>query len=331
MFITAPPVLVLRDLQIPTPCSDRVWGANLMQWHENIIAAREQPNCLLEGVVSICDAFASASTLQKVPESITEAAQLGLLLTAFSQYSQILDLVQAVSTPQHVSPYDGLAASLQTCLANISQHCLERSLIIEQEHLGILDDCAVIARLTAILSFAPQRLLLQFGYWQTSSATSQEARQQLRQLMLQHDQRTRECAYHAAQLFAHFRKRTKLSHIDPFCLLVATVFLWAYIELFVQNPEPETSSSGCRAGVLVRLDLGLDDIERTHWIRSGGGQRPHITGVGTFDTSRSHVRLLKEASRIMGIGPPRSRLAAGISRMLYIQALGHLPVIETDG
>lgn len=331
MFITAPPVLLLRDLQVPTPCSDQVWAANSQQWHEYITPAGGQSSFLFEDVVSVCGAFASASTLQKVPESLNEAGQLGLLLTAFSQHSQSLDLVQAVRTPQHISPYAGLTASLQACLDKLVQHCLEGSLVSEQERLEILDDCAVTARLTAILSFAPQRLLLRFGYWQTSSAAPQEARQQLRQSMLQHDQRTRECAYHAAQLFAHFRRRTKLSHVDPFCLLVATVFLWAYIELSVQEPNSETSTTGCRAGVLVRLDLGLDDIARTNWITSGHDQRPHITGVGAFDTARSHVRLLKEASRIMGIGPPRSKLAAGISRMLHIQALGHLPVTETDG
>ena len=112
---------------------------------------------------------------------------------------------------------------------------------------------------------------------------------------------------------------------------MATVYLWAYIELFVQTPNIETSSSECSAGKLVRLDLGLDSIQRSRWIDSGIDQRPHVTGVGAFDTARSHVRLLKEASRIIGMGPPRSKLAAGISRMLQIQALGHLPVTETDG
>lgn len=321
----------MGDLQTSAPCSDQIWGASSEQWHENITPARDQPISILKGDLSVREALASASTLQKVPDSLSEAAQLGLLLTTFSQHSQFLDLSQAVRTSQRVSPYDDLTASLQICLGKIIEHSLEGSFVLEQERLGLLEDCAVMARLTAILSFVPQKLLLQFGYWQTSSAAPQEARSKLRQLMHHHDQRARECAYHAAQLFAHFRKRTRLSHIDPFCLLVATVFLWAYIELFVQHPNIEASSLGCNAGMLVRLDLGLDNTERSHWIVCGSKQRPHITGVGAFDTARSHVRLLKEASRIMGIGPPRSKLATGISRMLHVQALGHLPVTETDG
>lgn len=331
MFITAPPMLVLRDLQTPMPCSDQIWGASSEQWHENMTSAEDQPSPLPNRGMSVCEALASAITLHRVPEGLSEAAQLGLLLSAFSQHSQFLDLAQALRTSQPISPYDDLAASLQACLGKIIQQALEGSFVLEQERLGLLEDCAVMARLTAILSFVPQKLLLQFGYWQTSSAAPQEARQQLRQMMHDHAQRTRECAYHAAQLFAHFRKRTRLSHIDPFCLLVATVFLWAYIELFVQNSNIETSSSGCSARILVRLDLGLDSTQISRWIDSGSDQRPHITGVGAFDTERSHVRLLKEASRIIGIGPPRSKLAAGISRMLHIQALGHLPVTETDG
>ena len=222
MFITAPPMLLLRDLQTPMPCSDQIWGASLEQWHENMTSAEDHITPLSNRGMSDCKVLASAITLHRVPENISEAAQLGLLLSAFSQHSQFLDLTQALRTSQHVSPYDDLAASLQACLGKIIQQVLEGSFVLEQERLGLLEDGAIMARLTAILSFVPQKLLLQFGYWQTSSAAPQEARQQLRQMMHDHAQRARECAYHAAQLFAHFRKRTRLSHIDPFCLLAVS-------------------------------------------------------------------------------------------------------------
>jgi hypothetical protein len=326
----APSLIAINELHAPMPCSENIWRAKFDQWQTLITQITQPPEPLAASPVSICEAFAVVSTQQRILENLSETARLAILLAAFCQHSHIQDLYHALRTAQQESPYGILTTSLQGCLDNVVQYCLDTDCTAEQQHCRLFEDCTIMARTTVILSFVPQKLLLRFSHWQTSSAAREGARQQLRCMMHQHGSRARECAYHAAQLFAHFRKQSQLDHIDPFCLLVATSYLWAYIESAELRTEEGTLPSPSSVGDSIRLDHGLSSADRADWKNLTSGRRPHITGVGALDTARSSTRLLKEASRIMGAGAPRSKLINHISRVLYVQALGYLPVTEMD-
>jgi hypothetical protein len=225
MFTMAPSLLALKELQIPMPCSDKIWRAEFEQWQEIVSPLGRPLGPFNTSRESVCEAIAVVSTQQKVSADLSEAARLAVLLAAFSQHSHIQDLVPTLRTTQTNSPYDILTMSLQDGLDNIVQCYVDTDFMAEQEHCRLLEDCTITARLTAILSFVPTKLLLQFGHWQISSAARENACHQLRSKVHQYGPRARECMYHAAQLLAHFRKQSQLTHIDPFCLLIATLYL----------------------------------------------------------------------------------------------------------
>jgi hypothetical protein len=335
MFIMAPSLLALKELQVPMPCSDKIWKAEFEQWQEIILPIGRPSGPFNTSCESVCEAIAVVSVQQRVSADLSEAARLAVLLAAFSQHSHIQDLVPTLRTTQANSPYGLLTISLQDGLDNIVQSYIDTDFMAEQEHCRLLEDCTIMARLAAILSFVPTKLLLQFGHWQISSAARENACHQLRSKVHQYGPRARECVHHAAQLFAHFRGQSLLTHVDPFCLLIATLYLWAYIDSALPSSNGENlaapdSVSGSNNRALVRLDRELSSADRADWKDSGISKRPHITGVGALDTARSHIRLLKEASRIMGAGACSSKLILNMSRALYVQALGYLPITEKD-
>ena len=114
-----------------------------------------------------------------------------------------------------------------------------------------------------------------------------------------------------------------MSHIDPFILLIGTLYLCAYTELAI-DPLPLAPTTSTPT---IRIDQSLEDHQLQAWIEVGN-YRPHLTGVGALDTARSASRLLKESSRIMAIHGSKSPLARALSRMLLLQAEGRAPIPE---
>jgi len=309
------------------PCSERLWRqSDHLQWQESVRHAAQSPDADSRFPASICALFATVSTTQKVPSCLSESAQLALILAAFTEHLHILDLSKTIRTSQHSSPYSALVISLQGCLDNVLHEYTEQKTEELYEPNNLRGDCIVLARLAYILSFTSERLLLQFSHWQATPSAIENARRQLQLIMKQQAARSRECAYHAAQLFEYFRRRPSLTHTDPFCLLLSTLYLWAYIELVLLDPAVQASRPLSQPGVQIRLDRPFSSGEKADWVIAGASRIPHISGVGVLDSPRSVRTLLREASRIMRVGAFKSDLLTSMSGMLHSQALGHMPV-----
>lgn len=322
VFFMLPPLLGLDEMQLPLPCSEQVWAANGDQWQQ--ARASNAVRCADEGQ-SICSVLTNIAAQPNTPLAVGESGRLAVLLASYVQCANARSLALAIRARQY-SPYSALAESMKQCLDAAISLCQAQSVNASGNHLG---SCGAFARLLAILSFAPQRLLFPFSRWQTTALGSQRARNELQELLNDHPTNARLCAYDAGQLLALSRAQSCLIHIDPFCVLIATIYLCAFNDLVAPNlPQPGIGNSA--DGTVIRIDQRLDNHELMEWVHYGSNKAPHITGVGTFGMERSTTRLLKESSRILGTNGKKSRLALALSRMLNSQAMGDVPGLEHE-
>jgi len=329
LFVMLPPLLSVTELQVPLPCSEALWRADRQQW----LGLKSTDANMAQGLVSqisICSLFARFTIDPDIANDCTESARVALILAAFSQHTSMTDLVRTIVAPRQPSPYAAVAVHLDGCLVNISRTLLSCAPSHAQFPYSLASQSAVLTRLVAILAFTPTGLLHPFSRWQTTPHGTDSARKRLRLIMNQDSIRTRECALHAAKLFEHFRGQPQLIHIDPFCLLIATLFLWAFIDLVIVHDVGASTSSTGPQSKIVRIDQVLDGDEKDTWIKQGSDMRPHITGVGILDSGRGSVRLLKETAKIMGSGARKSTLAVSLSSILSSSAEGNIPNWETS-
>lgn len=331
-FFMFPLLISWNEVQIQLPCSEQMWSANGPEWRLLQASDRsieDSRNGSHAPTPTVCSIFARVAAEQSIPSGLGDAGRLALAFAIFTQHTSARDLDSVLRIPSAFSPYSAVAGALQGCLEVVLEDCLANTSAAGHDSPGILGDCITVARLLTILSFTPLRHLVVFSNWQTSPRGSENSRKQLQCILRHNTTRTRECAYHAAQLIAKFRKQTFLSHMEPFVLLVATLYLWAYIELAIYRPTPSYQSNG-NHGSIVRIDQHMDAKTWSDWTERGDHSRPHIAGIGILDNSRGPERLLKEAARITAISATKSHLAASLSRMFISQSSGNMPVWEDD-
>jgi hypothetical protein len=280
-----PPLLALDELQLPLPCSKSVWSADKDQWQH----MRDSNNLQLSEVnPSVCASLAGVAAEPMAPSALDESSQLGVLLASHSQYASIRSLAKAIQNPQ-ASLYSDLADALQQSLDAVINNYLVVTEVKSDMHLGT---CKAAARLVRILSLAPQRLLFPFSRWQTTALGSQNARNELAALLNCNTSQARLCAYDAGQLLALARMQSCLIHVDPFLVLISTIYLCAYTDL-VASSLPLSSTPDPSQRTVIRIDKTLDDHELMEWVTHGGSRRPHVTGVGLLGTPSNQRKQVK--------------------------------------
>lgn len=329
-----PPLLSIHELRIALPTAESSWASNYEQW------SYRAP---LSSTNSICAVIARVSAGNATQEESEQPTRLIALFTAFLQQVASQDLSRAMrQCSEDSNSVLGLSASnptdafWQTSFDSLSKAGCSHPLIqaAAQDTQPDAIAFAVSARLLAILSFTPSRLLLPSSKWQTSAHGCSKAREELQNILSDDPSRARYCLYLSAQLFRHFRSKPASSYVDTLALLICVLYLVSYIELVeLQKQLPGTASTRAdTAGVakVIRLDQTLSDHGRDDWLNGKCQSRPHVTGLGLLDSERSVARVYKEASQITRENGATSTLAGAMSGILASQATGRPPDFPND-
>lgn len=175
--------------------------------------------------------------------------------------------------------------------------------------------------LLSILRRVPQRLLYLFFGWKTTEKGSQAARRGLVHWFNENRERAREGLLHAAVLFRIIRDQTVTTYFDPLWLLIATLFMRAYVEVESNAPAQQQSARASlheaeapRTRQPTRIDYPLDESTRKLWAKSN--LQPHVTGIGLLKGADSGPRVLKEAIRILSRRNGWNQLSHATARTL---------------
>jgi len=245
-----------------------------------------------------------------------QSALMAAMLTSFAQERRCLDFAQIVGGPESGNP-----SSQMTVMDQIQRQfdTLTRasSPSVPQEQIKtIQSDRHNIHNLLTILRFIPQRTLYAFSRFRTSPAGSAKARNDISEHMHRHMEQARDCLLHAAQLYQSLRQASPLLYHDPFLLLNASIYIWAYTELVEHAPATiSNANSPNKKEKTIRIDQVLDGASRDDWVFHGSGRQAHITGVGILGDDRSTTRLLKETSRILSANGDKLKLPSTLATL----------------
>jgi hypothetical protein len=119
---------------------------------------------------------------------------------------------------------------------------------------------------------------------------------------LRNERKTHECLLNAAVLFRTIRNQSNMSFYDPFCFLVASLYIWAYSRVIGKSillSENKISADECPGKHPIRIDQDIDDTLRNFWIDNADRIPAHITGIGIINGPESGTLVLKEAVRVL--------------------------------
>ena len=204
------------------------------------------------------------------------------------------------------SEFEALASTSQDTPATAYALCESQSLI----------------DLISIFRFVRRPILWAFTGWRTTPEERQHTCSVLSRDFAARPQHARQCLRHAARLFDHFRSVSKMVLWDPYCFLVAVLFIWAYDQLGVASSRPTDHSRHREEVQTSTIERRLDSSASSF---SQGEESPsdlHIIGVGKLGGPQSSIRLLEEARRIFLVHGEESRLARVLATAMLRFAQG---------
>ncbi|KAK2023937.1 hypothetical protein LX32DRAFT_627120 [Colletotrichum zoysiae] len=324
-FFMLPPLLSIAELQTPAPTADSYWSSSYEQWHLLPPPQTSPTLCALLARVSLGDV---------APAGLEQSAKFSILLSAFVQQAVESDLLQAMGlgSTGNNSGQPNLALGMVTVLSQKTFDALSQvgcsQVLRDTEGSTRPNDFALLARVLAIGSFTPLRLLLPYIKWQTTDAGHRNARSELSSIVPQNIGKARHCLYYAAQVLQYFRGTRPETVLDIYSVLICVLYVVLYIDI-VEQQDPTSAGSGADSRTssteIIRLDQVVDSELLNSWLQVSSHKRPHITGVGFLHSGGSMPRLFKEASRIMASASSASRTAKEMSIILESQAKGYPP------
>jgi len=108
----------------------------------------------------------------------------------------------------------------------------------------------------SILRFTKLRSIYAFSGWQANKKEIEEPRQHLATHMHDDISNARRCLIHAGAVFGSLRSGTQYGYCDPFCLLIATLYILAYVEFIIHKQEQNLNhiSSGQQSIYTLCID-----------------------------------------------------------------------------
>lgn len=315
-----PPLLSIAELQTPLPAADSLWSSDYEQWRRLPPPQPSSPLCPLLARVGLSDTE---------PAGLDRPARSLILLSAFVQQAAEGDLLRALrldsvgdaATP----PVLGTAAMLsQKAFDALSRAGCSEPLRQTNAGTTTSDYFSLLARVFAIVSFTPVRLLFPYTKWQTTDAGHSSARSKLSHIVSHDIGSARRCLYHAAQVLQYLCTTRVSTTLDILSVLVCVLYMVLYADIVEQQyPIPASGGDSARPSSgtdIIRLDQVVNLNLLDSWLKVKNHATPHITGVGPLQSGRSASRLYKEALRIMASGASISRIAKGISTVFKLQA-----------
>lgn len=255
-------------------------------------------------------ALISASIQQATEQDLLRAMKLSPEDSAFFQQSL---------------PHDTYTALFQKAFEALVRAGCRQSL--RMTIVGTAEnDFGVLARVLAIFSFTPPRLLFPHVRWHTTEAGQNRARADLSEILLQDISRARHCLYLATQVLQHFRATRVSTYYDILGLCGCVLYMALYVDMIGQKDSP--NGEGSVGTEIIRLDHFTNVDHQEGWLDLRHHFRLHVTGIGVLDSGRSVARLYKEASRIMKNSAGISKMAHIMSAIFVRQAEGHPPELQ---
>ncbi|KAK5688096.1 hypothetical protein LTS10_000074 [Elasticomyces elasticus] len=315
IFFDFPPLMTAVEQGQPLPCSDDLWRVKTqVEWQRRYAAGHVvlQP--------SLGWLFRSGRLTPIRLLALAQPARTIVLLTTFLEEIRVADLVASmanISHDEHATQPDNpelfpIAARLRI---NQAFEALTPSLS-NTSSSPALDSCFIdLYNTIDLLRLIPLTTLHQFGQWQTTKSGHARARSTIQGLLGSDTPDVRKRVTRAAQTFSRLRTKGMLELYEPFCLLITTNVIWAYLETVVRHQPSNTSSADSEghARAIVQIDKAQNDSMAEAWINQGERVSAHITGVGCLEGERTSSRLLKQCQRIMQQSSTRSTLARILS------------------
>ncbi|KAJ6076155.1 hypothetical protein N7499_008136 [Penicillium canescens] len=239
---------------------------------------------------SVAELFGKNILTEEILSSLTDTGRLIVLVTLYVEECRALELctswvytqgIHAVEYPKNVSHQDhmgsrwGYAAQRETPLDQVFSHFRTE---IPSRSQPLESMTRKKYHLLSILRHVPLRLLYVFSGWMTTHQERSAARKQLEGWVNQ-SREARKALVHAAVLFQSIRNQKTPTPFDPWCLLIASLYIWTYSTLAghrVRSAMPAASFSRR----IVRLDQPLDPTTARTWLEEAPTMTAHITGIG---------------------------------------------------
>ncbi|KAE8362187.1 hypothetical protein BDV27DRAFT_147175 [Aspergillus caelatus] len=298
IFLGLPVTFTAKDYQQMLPSSDILWGAhNADEWSGHMALDGPQPKSLKE--LFTMDSAASIASASQT----SEFAKLCQHLMLFVEERRVIAANQSCilhdfsDDTQHRNP-----CSQQSAYSSLDwrYRMLMPSSPTASLGKGVSDTRDTFFHLLFILRHIPLESLYTYSGWYASKEDISGAELYLRTWLQDNPALSRECVSHAGALIGKIRLSLTMSCYDPFCLLIAVLFLWTFEKLKPALPAAlRQASPGSGPAIIFKIDQCHEEGIRERWIRGDPEVSVHITGVGLLSSAGGTRRLLQEYLRII--------------------------------
>ncbi|EGY16812.1 uncharacterized protein VDAG_07976 [Verticillium dahliae VdLs.17] len=306
------PPIEVADIHRQLPDSDRLWACtSAIEWEKQRMIYPPQIT-----MPTFADLFTSEETFQSYCKDLEEPARIIVMSTVFSEEKKLQRdaqgwLHQRILKQHGIAP--GKGRSCSTALFPLDQEFE----MVSQNLPDLAPSTEILHKTYHTISIlrrvSQTELYLYFG-WMTTPEVTQQARENLAYWIQNDLQSTKDCLLHAASLFRLIRDQKVTAFSDPFCLLIATIFMRVLVDL-----DDAAMSQVNDQYPILRVDQEIEDDVRTSWLKGATQFRLYVTGIGLLDGSRSAQRIVKEAIRILNRDTGWKDLCSNVA-----STLGHL-------
>jgi hypothetical protein len=190
----------------------------------------------------------------------------------------------------------------------------------------------VVIHLVSILRKVPLRDIYASSGWRATTEEIKTSKSNITSWMKENQPCARQCLWHAVSIFSALRTERNFYGHDPFCFLIAALFIWSF-DLFARPSE--SRELGSEAGWLnskppTRVDRLRGKHQVQEWITFGDHDNVHITGIGLLTGVDSARRLLVDLREILLSQQPWSPLCHGLAYAISRVLAGLHPTLMDE-
>ncbi|KAG7128204.1 hypothetical protein HYQ45_012066 [Verticillium longisporum] len=252
------PPIEVADIHRQLPDSDRLWACtSAIEWEKQRMIYPPQIT-----MPTFADLFTSEETFQSYCKDLEEPARIIVMSTVFSEEKKLQRdaqgwLHQRILKQHGIAP--GKGRSCSTALFPLDQEFE----MVSQNLPDLAPSTEILHKTYHTISIlrrvSQTELYLYFG-WMTTPEVTQQARENLAYWIQNDLQSTKDCLLHAASLFRLIRDQKVTAFSDPFCLLIATIFMRVLVDL-----DDAAMSQVNDQYPILRVDQEIEDDASDFW------------------------------------------------------------------
>ncbi|KAE9378581.1 hypothetical protein N431DRAFT_307310, partial [Stipitochalara longipes BDJ] len=292
LFFNTHPTTGLSELQQQLPCDETLWEAQDAQaWRDIIVGS--------PGKVSAPNIQTTLLNLSRGNYKLPPLGSFARLLLIYALYITTWELQQQ---SKNSLLYEVLVVSGQNQLSSWRASAVS-ALVVLQLGSNLASGSSNLElnvqmhiQLVGLLLHAPFSDILVFAKSHINHHENGDARARVLSWIADDDGKTaRRAILHASVLFSLVRRNACHGFHEPFALLIATLTLWAYLEL--ASTEPVSNYYPIKHGTTLRLDRSWNDMAATNWVEDPSDLRAHLTDVGNIQSPGAVHRVLQASCR----------------------------------